>query len=164
MNRQPELVPARWSAIKEAVQRLHAGRVGTNPKTLANHKSNARAALLWFGKEKEVGKWGAPLTTPWALLSRFIPDRNRRKRLSGLMRHCSARAIDPAGVTEEVLDEYMRYRAETTALAVNPAARRKIARAWNACIEDVDGWPQQRLIEPPVEPLTETAWETLLRH
>jgi hypothetical protein len=80
------------------------------------------------------------------------------------MRHCSARAIDPAGVTEEVLDDYMRYRAELTALAADTAARRKIARAWNACVEDIKQWPrQQRLIEPPVNALAETAWESFAK-
>jgi integrase len=163
LNRQSELVPARWSAIKDAVRQLHAARVGANPKTLANHKSNARTAIQWFEKEKDVPKWGTPLTAPWALLSRLIPDRNHRQRLSGLMRHCSARAIDPAGVTEEVLDEYMRYRAELTALAADAAARRKIARAWNACVDDIKQWPQQRLIEPPVKALAETAWESFAK-
>ena len=62
--------------------------------------------------------------------------RSRRalaKRLSGFLRFCSAKALGPDEVSEEVLDEYMRYRAETTALATDEAARRKIARAWNAC-------------------------------
>ena len=77
-NRPTENVPARWSAIKNAVHALHAARVGANPKTLANHKSNARASLLWFGKEKNVAIWGTPLTAPWALLSGLIPDGNRR--------------------------------------------------------------------------------------
>ena len=161
LNRPPEVVPGRWSAIKNAVHDLHAARVGANPKTVANHKSNARASLLWFGKEKNVAIWGTPLTAPWALLSGLIPDRNRRKRLSGLMRHCSARAIEPMGVNEEILDEYMCYRAETTALATDAAARRKIARAWNACVDDIKQWPRQRLIEPPVKALTEIPWESI---
>ena len=54
----------------------------------------------------------------------------------------------------------MEYRAETTALATNDAAGRKIARAWNACVDDVAGWPKQRLIEPPVKSLTLISWES----
>ena len=42
----------------------------------------------------------------------------------------------------------------------NIAARRLIARAWNACVEEIKEWPRQRLVEPPVKPLTETAWES----
>ena len=69
----------------------------------------------------------------------------------------------PSGVTEEVLDEYMRYRAELTALAADAAARRKIARAWNACVEGIKQWPRSRLIEPPVKALAETAWESFAK-
>ena len=45
-------------------------------------------------------------------------------------------------------------------MAADKAARRVIARAWNACVEEVKEWPRQRLIEPPVKPLSETAWES----
>ena len=48
----------------------------------------------------------------------------------------------------------MRYRGETTALAVDIKARRAIARAWNASRE-LAGWPQQTLEEPPLKATTE---------
>ena len=69
---------------------LHAARVGANPKTLANHKANARAALVWFAGEKNLPKSGAPLMSVWAELVAKIGDRNLRKRMSGLIRYCSA--------------------------------------------------------------------------
>ena len=53
----------------------------------------------------------------------------------------------------------MRYRAETTALASNAAARRAIARAWNGCVEIIEGWPAQRLVEPAVKTKEGPAWE-----
>jgi hypothetical protein len=96
----------------------------------------------------------------WAALITKIADANRRKRVSGLIRYCSAAMIAPEHVNEEVLDKYMRYRGETTRLASNNAARRVIARAWNTCRDEIKGWPRQRLIEPPVKRLTETAWES----
>ncbi len=54
----------------------------------------------------------------------------------------------------------MAYRAGTTALAFDDAARRRIARAWNACVAEIAGWPQQQLVEPPVKSLTTVAWES----
>jgi integrase len=53
----------------------------------------------------------------------------------------------------------MRYRAETTALASDNAARRLIVRAWNSCVDKIAEWPKQRLIEPPVKSLTKIPWE-----
>lgn len=160
LNRPIETVPARWNAINNAVHSLHAARAGANPKTLANHKANARAALVWFADEKNLPKSGAPLMPVWAELVEKIGDQNRRKRMSGLVRYCSAAGINPEKVDEKVLDEYMGYRGETTQLAANAAARRVIARAWNACVEEISDWPQQRLIEPLAKPLTMTAWES----
>ncbi len=55
---------------------------------------------------------------------------------------------------------YMRYRAETTRLAIDSAARRRIARSWNTCTTVIDGWPSRRLIEPALKPLTETPWDS----
>ena len=108
LNRPLEIVPARWSGIKNAVYELHAARVGANAKTLANHKSNVRAALLWFAEEKNLPKSGAPLMPAWAALIGKVADLNRRKRLSGLARYCSAAKIAPVDVNEEMLDRYLR--------------------------------------------------------
>ena len=66
-------------------------------------------------------------------------------------RYCSARGIGPASVDDRIFDEYWRYRTETTALASNNTARRFMARTWNACADAIDGWPLQRLTEPPIK-------------
>ena len=120
------------------------------PKTLANHKANVRAALRWYRQEENVPSRGARLTVEWHGLREGLFDLRRRAILSGLMRYCSARRILPEALDERVVDEFMRYRGETTALAVDAAARRKLARAWNACIEAIPMWPPNRLKEPPI--------------
>jgi integrase len=159
IGRPPENIPGRWSGVNAALQDLHHARVGCNPKTLSNHKSNLRGALAWYADVKSLPMHGILLSPLWAPLRAKVPDRFRRERLSGLIRFASAKAIEPAEVDEEVFDDYMKYRAETTALATDNAARRKIARAWNACAEDIPGGPKQRLIEPPVKSLTLIPWE-----
>lgn len=167
IGRPPESIPARWSGVNTAIQQLHHARMGCNPKTLSNHKSSFRAALAWYAGTKNLPKHGAVLSPLWAALRTKIPDKFRRDRLSVLIRFASAKGIDPSEVNEEVFDDYMEYRAETTALATNNSARRKIARAWNACVKDIAGWPKQRLIEPPVKSHTLTSWESFpeqLRH
>jgi hypothetical protein len=45
LDRPLALVPARWTALRLPVSRLHHLALGTTPKTLANHKANLRAAL-----------------------------------------------------------------------------------------------------------------------
>ena len=83
-------------------------------------------------------------------------------KLSGLIRYCSLKGIAPSAVDEAVVDAYMAYRKETTALAVDIKARRAIARAWNAS-RGIEGWPQQQLIEPPLKAKEGPRWEDFPR-
>jgi integrase len=159
IGRPPENIPGRWSAVNSAVKQLHHARVGCNSKTLSNHKSNLRACLDWFAGTNNLPKRGTVVTPAWTGLRAKISDQSCRKRLSGLIRYASAKAIEPGDLNEEVLDDYMNYRRQTTALSADDAARRRIARAWNSCVDGITGWPRRSLIEPPVKSLTTTPWD-----
>jgi integrase len=159
IGRPAESIPGRWSGVEFHMRQLHHARLGCTPKTLANHKANARAALVWFDGVKAGPRHGIVISSSWASLRAKIPEEHQRRRLSGLIRYASASGIEPKNISEEVLDNYMRYRAETTALASDPAARRLIVRAWNACVANAEGWPSRRLIEPPVKALTQIPWD-----
>jgi integrase len=151
-------LPARWTAARFNVERLHPATVGCNAKTLGNQKSNVKAALRWFGKEHEVAPRGVPLTTAWKGLRDTVEGYGPKSRLSGLMRYCSGRNIEPEAVDETVLDDYFIYRKQTTSLATNAAARRSVVRAWNASVHHNASWPQQSLTEPPLQPAEGPAW------
>ena len=134
---------------------------GNREKTLQNHKANVRRALLWLAGEHEVPSRGAPLNAEWAVLRDQVTGPRQRAGLSALMRYCSGRSIAPVDVNEAVVDAYMAYPAATTALATGDAARRTLARTWNACVERIEGWPRRQLVEPPVKAVTGPAWEGL---
>jgi hypothetical protein len=151
-------IPGRWSGVEVGLRQLHHARLGCSSKTLANHKANARAALVWFDGVKTGPRHGIELSPAWAALRAKIPDEYLRCRLSGLLRYASAGDIESKNISEAVLDDYMRYRADT-ALASDQAARRVIARAWNTCVVKVRGWPSHRLKEPPVKALTQIPWD-----
>jgi hypothetical protein len=145
LDRPPESIAARWDAVVHQVNRLHHAGSGVEWKTLANHKSNAKAALLWFRKERDLPLRAAPLRPEWQQLRRQLVDR-------------SIKGVAPPEVNETVLDDYMRYRAETTALAAGTMARRAIVRAWNSSLEMMS-WPCRRLIEPPLPARKWPRWE-----
>jgi integrase len=159
LDRSAEVVAARWTSMRILVGQLHHARVGVTVKTLANHKSNVRAALRWFCKEHDLPVRGVPLLAEWATLRDWIDDRGQRARLYGLMRYCSGRGVTPGSCDDTILDAYLRYRAETTALASDNTVRRSIARTWNACADAIQGWPMQRLTEPPIRAKAGPAWE-----
>ncbi|MGO9398574.1 MAG: tyrosine-type recombinase/integrase [Xanthobacteraceae bacterium] len=157
LGRPAAAVPARWPAVRIPVAQLHHARVGVTSKTLANHRSNVRAALRWFGKEQGVPQRGARLSPEWA---RFLQqlERSIRQRLYNLARYCSARGTGPNSVDDTLFDEYWRHRAENTGRATNNTAKRFMVRAWNGCLAAMDGPPLQRLTEPPIKS-AEPAWE-----
>src|SRR5262249_13755412 len=107
LDRPATVIPARWTAVQLSVGQLHHARVAVTPKTLANHRSNSRAALRWFGKEHEVPQRGARLLPEWERFRDRI-DNRLRERLYSLMRHCSARRICPSSVNDNIFDEYWR--------------------------------------------------------
>jgi hypothetical protein len=150
LDRPAAVIPARWHSVRISVAQLHHARVGVTAKTLANHKSNVRAALRWFGKEQPAPQYGVRLSTEWARFRDRLDDRIR-DRLYSLMRYCSARRIGPSAVDDEIFEEYWRYRAETTAQACNNTARRFMVRSWNASAGAIDGCSLRQLTEPPLK-------------
>jgi integrase len=158
LDRPAEVIPTRWNSIQISVAQLHNARVGVTAKTLANHKSNIRAALRWFTKERDVPRRGMPLLPSWVTLRDRL-DKRLRLRLYSFMRYCSARRIDPESVDDGTLEAYWRYRTETTAWAANNTRRRFLARTWNACASEIHGWPPHRLTEPPKKIRGSPAWE-----
>ncbi len=109
-----ELIPARYSAVRARMAALHHVPLDWMAKTLANHKSNAKAALIWFAKEKDVLPHGVPLSPAWDRLRVQLTDPSTRYRLMPLMRFCSGVHIEPEAVDEAVIDRYMDHRARTT--------------------------------------------------
>jgi integrase len=158
LDRPVESIAARWGAVALQVNQLHHANSGVEWKTLANHKSNAKRALAWFRGEQGLPLRGTPLKPHWQQLRRRLRDQSRLAKLSGLIRYCSLKGIPPSAVDEWVVDAYMAYRRETTALAVDTKARRAIARAWNAS-RTIEGWPQQELIEPALKAKEGPRWE-----
>src|SRR3954470_10888740 len=76
-----ELIPARYSAIRARMAALHHVPLDWVAKTLANHKSNAKAALIWFAKEKDILPNGVPFSPAWDRLRLQLTDPSTRYRL-----------------------------------------------------------------------------------
>src|SRR6516165_8855629 len=58
LDRPAAVIPARWPAVRFSVDQLHHARLGVTAKTVANHKSNLRAALRWFRREEDLPQHG----------------------------------------------------------------------------------------------------------
>jgi integrase len=158
LDRPAAVIPARWLSVRMLVVQLHHARVDVTAKTLANHKSNVRAALRWFAKEHDVPQQGARLSADWARI-RDTHDAPMRYRFYHFVRYCSAHRIEPSAVSDGVFADYWHYRSATSGRALNNGARRRVIRAWNACAVAIGGSPLPRLTEPPIK-RTEPAWNS----
>jgi hypothetical protein len=118
------VIPARYSGVRARMEALHAVQLGWASKTLANHKSNAKAALIWFANAKDLPRHGVTLSPAWDRLRAELTDPSTRYRLTPLMRFCTGVAIEPQAVDETVIDRFWDHRSRTTARPTNPAARR----------------------------------------
>jgi hypothetical protein len=158
LDKPLEIIPARYSAVRADFAQLHEAPAGLTAKTLRNHKSNAKAALLWLAREKGIPQHGAPLSPAWEELRAQIRDAVARSRLSSFMRYCSANNIAPSDVDEAAVDRFLEYRTVSGKPADN-AFRRLLAGAWNGNIGTITGWPVRRLREPPIKADVDLVWD-----
>ena len=98
LDRPAALIPARIGAVEARLRQIHHARVGTTLKTLANHKANGRAALRWFAKQHNIPQHGMVLSSDWVAFRNEIGE-SARNRLSNFIRYCSARGIEPNGLS-----------------------------------------------------------------
>jgi len=161
-DRPLEVIPARFSAVRNDLANWHHAPSGLTPKTVMNHRSNTKRALLYLSQEKGIPEHGAPLTADWEKLWTQVSDPLVRSRLSSLIRYCSANNVSPPEVNETVVDRFIQYRNRCGKPA-DDAFRRLLARAWNANIGRVPDWPKLRLAEPPAKSAVEVEWEEFPR-
>jgi hypothetical protein len=159
LDKPLELIPARYSALRCGLVRLHHVPLGVTAKTLANHKSNVKRALLWLVRENEIPEHGAPLSPAWNVLWREIGNAKVRHRLSSLIRYCSANGLAPADIDELIVDRLIDYRRRC-GMPADGTFRRLIARTWNSNVGLIRGWPARRLLEPPAKKQVELDWES----
>ena len=148
LDRPLTTIPARIAAISGTVKKLHPEWLGVHAKTFANHRSNVRAALLWFNRQTLGTGRKAPMATAYRALWDQIDNRYAKDALSPFLRYLSGLTIEPDNVSDELVVGFVAYRKETGFADVKIGAQRGLVRYWNACVETIPAWPRVRLTEP----------------
>ena len=160
LNRPPSLIPTRIAAIGPAVRDLHPARLGVKPKTFANHRANAKAALLWFNRQQPDSGRKAPMDPRYRSLLGQVEDRYAKDMLSPFFRFLSAHDIRPDDVRSDHVESFQAYRRETSFGTVERSQHRALVRYWNASAARIPVWPKITFTEPPyVKGFTGPAWE-----
>jgi len=149
LDRPISLIPTRIAAIAEAVKKLHPATLGVNPKTFANHRANARAALLWFNRQQPDSGRKAPMDPRYRSLLEQVEDPYAKDVLSPFFRFLSAHGMQPDDVHDDHVEGFQAYRRETSFGKVKRSQLRALVRYWNGCAARIPAWPQITLTEPP---------------
>ncbi len=148
LDRPLSMIPTRIAAIGPTVRELHPARLGVKAKTFANHRANARLALLWFNRQTPGCGRKAPMDPSYRSLLEQVEDRYARDMLSPFFRHLSALGIQPDNVRDSHVEAFQAYRGETSFAKVTRSQHRALVRHWNTCAARSAGWPQIKLTEP----------------
>jgi hypothetical protein len=160
LDRPLSLIPTRIAAIGPAVRELHPARLRVNPKTFANHRANAKAALLWFNRQTPDSGRKAPMDPCYRSLLEQVEDRYAKDMLSPFFRFLSAQGIQLHDVRDSHVEAFQAYRRETSFGKVKRSQHRALVRYWNACAARIAGWPKIELTEPPYSSrFTGPTWE-----
>jgi integrase len=160
LDRPLALIPTRIAAIGPAVKELHPARIGVNAKTFANHRANARTALLWFNKQMPDSGRKAPMDPFYRSLLQQVEDRYARDMLSPFFRFLSAQGIELQHVRDGHVEAFQAYRRDTSFGKVKRSQHRALVRHWNAWMARIAGWPKSELTEPAYATrFTGPAWE-----
>ena len=151
LDRPVSLIPTRIAAIAKAVEKLHPARLEVKPKTFANHRANAKAALLWFNRQQPDSGRKAPMDPRYRSLLEQVEDPYAKDVLSPFFRFLSARGVQPDDVHDDHTEDFQVYRTETSFRKVRRSPLRSLVRYWNTGAARVPAWPQITLTEPPYE-------------
>lgn len=146
-NMPPSAIPAHPEFLRRLFEGFAPAGAGVTPKRVSNVKSDLLFALRHLGLVAK-GTYLAPMAPAWKSLWDKLPDKYARTALSRFFRYCSARAILPADVTDEVTNNFRAALKEETLVKDPRVTHQNLCRAANRMRRLVPGWPDVVLEVP----------------
>src|SRR5262249_11456079 len=132
--------------MKEAApESIGLGRAAWN-----NVRSLLGKALEWTGLAAMPAHYQAAFAPAWAALREKLPPGKVaiRFQLERLAHYCSAQGIAPDEVSDEVLTAFYEALVSESIVRFPHEIYRGTAKSWNNAVDQIVGWPQQRLTVP----------------
>jgi integrase len=148
LDREPALIPALPSRLREEFAKVHPAAHRISIKTWATVRSNALSAVELSGVVKVVRTSRHTVTPDWHALWQQLPTKELRNGLSRFFRYASARGITPADVDDAVLASF-KSDLDAHSVVRNPeAVHRATAHLWNLAVSKVPGFPGTKITLP----------------
>jgi len=144
-----EAVPADARILRPRLKRLHHAQLGVSKKRLSNVTSDTLAAIKRANKAFPDRMYRGELTPAWRELHARLPRSSKYAyHLNRALRCFAGDGPDPEAVDDSAFERY-RAHLEQFNLRRDPRkAHRDACRLWNRAVDNLTGWPQQRVSEP----------------
>jgi hypothetical protein len=136
LGNAPAAIPLAMDSIRAGLNAVNPIAVGMTPKRFANIRSDFVAAVKASGLLPVKAEGKVPLSQEWRQLFARLSGRRTNLGLSRLGHYASAKAIQPEGVNDEIIDGLMVAVREGS-LHQNPKAlHRQVTLIWNEAARD----------------------------
>jgi integrase len=131
LGNTPAAIPLAMDTIREGLGSVNPIAVGMTPKRFANIRSDFVAAVKASGLLPVNAERKVALSPEWRQLFARLSGRRANFGLSRLGHYASAKGIQPGGINDEIINEFMAAVREGS-LHQNPKAlHRQVTLIWN---------------------------------
>lgn len=142
-------LPAAPKRLTPLIEAALPARHRVLPKRWSNGISSIRSLLRPCGLHAPLVKHIWPTNQAWIDLVSSLPTTHERAAMAGFARWCAACDIEPTQVTEQTVEEYIRFRAMSTIRTHLNELRNTIRGTWNRAVQkQLEGWPSRLLVAP----------------
>jgi hypothetical protein len=136
LGNTPAAIPLAMDTIREGLGGVNPIAVGMTPKRFANIRSDFVAAVKASGLLPVNAERKVALSPEWRQLYARLSGRRANLGLSRLGHYASAKGIQPRGINDEIINEFMAAVREGS-LHQNPKAlHRQVTLIWNEAARD----------------------------
>jgi integrase len=136
LGNTPAAIPLAMDTIREGLGGVNPIAVGMTPKRFANIRSDFVAAVKASGLLPVNAERKVVLSPEWRQLFARLSGRRTNIGLSRLGHFASAKEVQPGGINDEIINEFMAAVREGS-LHQNPKAlHRQVTLIWNEAARD----------------------------
>jgi hypothetical protein len=134
--------PANPGLLSAHLRKLSPAMTGLSGGAMANVRSRVRSALQLAGVDVHQGKQTNALSPEWLALFQRLGGREQRA-LSRFFHFASAKGWKPLDINDAHVQIFQDTLKQDALHAAPDLALYQFSRAWNRCVERIDGWPER---------------------
>jgi integrase len=160
-KQDPAQIPAHPEYLRSIWKKAAPASLGITRPAWNNARSLIGKVLEAAGLASMPAHYQAPFSPEWQQLWDALPPGKNalRMQLSRLLHYCSAQRIAPTEVDDQILADFNDALTAESIVELPYEIYRGAARSWNNVVDQIAGWPQQRLSVPSNKTAFSLPWD-----